>query len=404
VDVLLRTIDQLSRRVDEIESARASDRQRIEQLEGRLEQQRTVLRTGARDGQGSLLNPAITGFVDAGGSLSSDSDDEARNRFNLRETELDLRAAVSPRADGVIVVAIEEEIEADGDGTDIGLEFGLEEAYIHFHTLTEDLSLKAGKFRSAFGRNNLLHTHDLPQVTRPLAVQAFLGPGGLTTLGASLGWIVPNPWDRFVELTTEVVNADGGDESPLLGGPDAVNPAVLAHLKLFDDVGETGTLELGTSFLHGRTSGDRDAAGYLLGFDATYQWLAPEQPDSESLLIQAELFWSNSDFDDETLGISRDSRFGAYVFGQYQFARSWYAGLRYDYTEFPDLTVRERNDEDWAISSYLSWYVNEVLRLRLEYQHLERDAVFGEDHEDSLLLGLTFTIGAHPPHPYWANR
>ena len=30
VDVLLRTIDRLSRRVDEIESARASDRQRIE--------------------------------------------------------------------------------------------------------------------------------------------------------------------------------------------------------------------------------------------------------------------------------------------------------------------------------------------------------------------------------------
>ena len=52
-------------------------------------------------GQGNLLNPQITAFFDMGGSLSSDGDNKARNRFNLRETELDLRGAVSPLADGV---------------------------------------------------------------------------------------------------------------------------------------------------------------------------------------------------------------------------------------------------------------------------------------------------------------
>jgi hypothetical protein len=40
----------------------------------------------------------------------------------------------------------------------------------------------------------------------------------------------------------------------------------------------------------------------------------------------------------------------------------------------------------------------------LEYQHLERDVLGDQQSEDALLLGVTFFIGAHPPHPYWVNR
>jgi hypothetical protein len=417
VDALRETLQLLTRRVQEMESVHETDRRRIRELEDRVAQlapasagsaparERTVLPGGAPGtGQGNLLNPQITAFVDMGGSLSSDGDNEAHNRFNLRETELDLRGAVSPRADGVLVIAMGEEIEDPFGDVDIGIEFEIEEAYLNIHTLSEGLALKAGKFRPAFGRGNLLHTHDLPQVTRPLAVQAFLGPEGLTTIGASLDWIVPNPWDRYLELTTQIVNADGGPESPILGGPGAVNPVVLGHLKLFQDVGDTGSLELGASFLHGRTSSDRDAAGYVLGADASYQWRDPARPDFRSLLLQGELFWSNSDFDDAVQGIIRDDNWGLYLLGQYQFDRNWYAGIRYDYTEFPNLEVRRRSDSDWGISAYLTWYPYEALRLRLEYQHLERDLLGQSDHEDALLLGLTFYIGAHPPHPYWVNR
>ncbi len=417
VDALRETLELLTRRVQEMESVHETERRRIRELEDRVAQlaaasagsaparERTVLPGGAPGtGQGNLLNPQITAFLDMGGSLSSNGDNKARNRFNLRETELDLRGAVSPRADGVLVIAMGEEIEDPFGDVDIGIEFEIEEAYLNIHTLPRDLALKAGKFRTAFGRNNLLHTHDLPQVTRPLAVQAFLGPEGLTTIGASLDWIVPNPWDRYLELTTQVVNADGGPESPILAGPGAVNPAVLSHLKLFQDVGDSASLELGASFLHGRTSGDRDAAGYVLGADASYQWRDPARPDFRSLLLQGELFWSNSDFDDAVRGIIRDDNWGLYLLGQYQFDRNLYAGIRYDYTEFPDLGTRRRSDSDWGVSAYLTWYPYEALRLRLEYQHLERDLLDQSEHEDALLLGLTFYIGAHPPHPYWVNR
>jgi hypothetical protein len=416
---LAETVQRLTERVEEMERERARDRNRIRELEERLETVRTAAigeaeevtpapeptgASGAALGQGNLLNPAITAFVDTGGSVSTMGDSEVHDRFNLREVELDFRAAISPKADGVVVLAVGEEIERDAGEIEIDYAFEIEEAFLDYHTLTEDLGLKFGKFRNAFGRNNRLHTHDLPQISRPLAVEAFLGPHGLATLGASLSWLVPNPWDRYIELTTDVVNADGGEESPILGGPDAADPAVLGHLKFFEDVGETGSLELGASYLWGRTGRDNDSTGLLLGLDATYFWLDPDRPDSRSLLLQGEFFWSDTDFDDGiSPSVSQRSK-GGYAFLQFQPTQRWYTGLRFDYTEFPDLSERTRDDSDWGISPYVSWYPNEALRLRLEYQHRSVEFSDLRESEAALMLGVTFFIGAHPPHPYWVNR
>jgi hypothetical protein len=411
------TVRHLARRIEEMERERAEDQRRIRELEEKLEMVRSAEETdevtpdlepagagtfgGGFFGQGNLLNPAITAFFDMGGSVSTMGDNEAHDRFNLREVELDFRAAVSPKADGVLIVALEEEIEREAGETEIHHHFQVEEAFLDYHSLTEDLGLKFGKFRNTFGRNNLLHTHDLPQISRPLAVGAFLGPEGLATLGASLSWIVPNPWDRYLELTTDLVNADGGEESPILGGPNANNPAVLGHLKLFEDIGETGSLEIGASYLWGRTGRHDDSTGLLLGLDATYLWQDPERPDSRSLLLQGEFFWSDTDFDDGISPVMHHHRKGGYAFLQYQPAQNWYTGLRFDYTEFPN---RTRRDSDWGISPYVSWYVNEALRLRLEYQHHSVEEGGMRDEEAALMLGATFFIGAHPPHPYWVNR
>lgn len=347
-------------------------------------------------GQGNLLNPEITAFLDLAESLSSDESNKARNRFTLREAEVDFRAAVTSRADGVLVIAIGEEIEDPFGNVEIDFKFELEEGYLDVHTLPWDLALRAGKFRSALGRNNLLHTHDLPQVTRPLAVQAFLGLEGLATVGASLSWLVPNLWNQYLELAVQVINADGGEESPILEGPSATNPAVLSHLKLFTDVGDTGSIELGTSFLYSQTSGSRGDAK-TVGTDITYMWRDPAASDFRSILIQGEFFWTQRDFEDG----NRSNYFGAYVFGQVQFTQGWYAGFRLDYTELPNVDARRNSDSDWAVSPYLTWYLAEALRPRVEYQHSERDTI-GTD--DAVLLNLTFYIGAHPPHPYWINR
>ena len=326
----------------------------------------------------------------------------------MREIELDMRAPIAPFADGVLIIAIAEEIEQEEIGGDIDIDrkFELEEAFINAHTLPFDLTVKGGKFRNAFGQNNRLHTHDLPQVTRPLVNQAFFSGEGLSTVGASVSWLVPNPFDQYIELMAEVVNADGGEESPILGGPNAENPAVLAHVKWFADVGETSWFELGGTYLYSRTSDDVDFDGNVFGIDATFQWRDPEAPDFRSLLLQSELFWASNDVDPEEPGEDpfRNDSFGFYAFGQYQFDQNWYAGVRFDYTEYPNSELRGPDDEDWAITPYISWYITEFLRLRFQYEHRELRIDGDWEEQDNFYLQLTFSIGSHPSHPYWVNR
>jgi len=419
IGALVEEMRSMSARVEALEREREADQDRIRELEDALARWESSSRGGGEAdaasggasrglvgalGQGNLLNPEITVFGDLGGSLSTDGDDKRFNRFNLREFELDFRAAVAPWVDGALILALGEEIEQEGGEAEIHSHVHIEEGYLNFHTLPYDLALKAGKFRASFGRNNLLHTHDLPQVTRPLAVEAFLGPEGLMTIGGSLSYIVPNPWERYIEVVTEVVNSDGGEESPILGGPNARNPALVSHMKLFEELGDWSSLELGGSFLFGHTSDDTDSRAYLLGLDATYLWRDPSRPDLRSLLLQGELFWGTNDWEPEGGGIDRNRSLGFYGFGQYQFAQNWFAGLRYDYTEFPNLEFHDSDDSEWALSSWISWYLSEFLRLRLEYQHRSFDRFGGGGDQDNLMLQLTFALGAHPAHPYWVNR
>lgn len=426
---LLDELRRLRERIENLETQSRDDKERIEALERRL-RERAPDRAQERDaapapsqpvaapapaqqpesastfglGQGNALNPEITLYFDMGANVSS-RDSAASDRFNLREMELDFRAAVAPFADAVATFAIAEEVEEDENGdASSEFHFEVEEAYINFHTLPYDTALKAGKFRNAFGRSNLLHTHDLPQVTRPLAVENFLGGEGLSTVGASLSWLVPNPGDEYIELIAEVVNADGGEESPILGGAAADDPAILAHAKWFTDLGDWASLEIGGSYLYGASGVESDFDAGLWGVDLTYQRRNPETPDLRSFLIQGELFFGDNDRLDANDNPFRNSSSGGYIFAQQQFAKDWYAGLRYDYTEYPNSEDFGPGDESWAVSPYISYYLTEWIRLRAEYQH-QADNIGGDWHsEDTVWFSLTFLIGAHPAHPYWVNR
>ena len=152
IEEVLRELQLLRERVGNLEKRHETDLERIRRLEERLSptkpkpplqpppQQRQVAppvleptRPAARArstdltlklppatglGQGNLLNPQITAIFDMGGSYSTNRDNKALNRFNLREAELDFRAAVSPWSDGVLILAIGEEIEETADGSE----------------------------------------------------------------------------------------------------------------------------------------------------------------------------------------------------------------------------------------------------------------------------------------------
>ncbi len=436
---LAEQLRKLQERMEALESRHDADQKRIEELESRLNrveesppaqpkelpsaepaQTPAAPETAPSSGlfdlsasgiSGNSYNPQMTVIIDSGGSVSSDSNNKALNRFNMREVELDLRAAVTPEADGVLILSLPEEIESNRRG-EVEINTGsleIEEGYLNFHTLPHDMALKFGKFRADFGTNNTLHTHDLPQVTRPLAVQAFLGPEGLSSLGASWSWLVPNPWNQYVELTAEVINADGGEASPILGGPNADNPAINTHLKWFKELTPASSLELGGSYLYTHTTSDSDFDANVFALNAAYSWTHPDPSKFRSFLLQAEAYYAQNDVQRAWWWHYRNTSFGAYAFAQYQIGRDWYVGLRGDYTEFPNSQSRGNSDYDIAFSPYVTWYWTEFLRFRLEYQHRMADVwkgeIWGHDQdEDAVFLQMTGVFGSHPAHPYWVRR
>jgi hypothetical protein len=351
----------------------------------------------------TIFNPDIAVVTDFLGSWSSRRSNDAYNRFDVREAELDLRAAVDPRADGVVILAFERDVEnpvfSELNGEEPGgpdTSVNLEEAYLFLHDLgVQNLTAKVGRFHLRFGRQNILHLHDLPTTDPPLVNQSFLAPEALVDQGLSLSYVVPPRLvaNQYIELIAEIITGEGGgSESASLPGDLTVDsPAVNLHALWNVDFARDWNLELGGSWLWGRRNASNDLEVSLLGLDAT---LLRRDPTGRfnNQLFQAELIYGNLD----TTDLGAQNAWGAYLLAQQQLNRDWYAGLRLDYTENPNDDAQHA----WAINPYVSWYWSELLRFRLQYQHRDGDV----PSTDAVFFQLTWIFGAHPPHPYWSMR
>ncbi|HLL90457.1 MAG TPA: hypothetical protein VK324_14250 [Tepidisphaeraceae bacterium] len=359
------------------------------------------------------FNPdlAVIGDFIANYSPNAASDNDAYNRLDLRELELDLRAAVHPKADAVAIIALhrhvenpvfehhhEEEGEEEEEGHGGGYEVGVEEGYVFLHDFgVPNLTAKIGRFNLRFGRQNVLHLHDLPTVEPSYVNQAFLSPESLNDAGVSLSYVIPPALTagQYVEVIGELVSGEGANsESPTLGGDFGVDsPAFNGHLLWNTDLARTVNFELGGSYLTGPRDDTGSNQANLFGVDATLVFRDPTGGFNNTLL-QAEGMYGIFDLEDGT----NEESWGAYLLAQQQLARDWYAGVRLDYAQNPE----DNNEEAWGASPYVSWYWTEFLRFRASYEHRDGDREHGD--EDVLWLQATWIFGAHPPHPYWAMR
>jgi hypothetical protein len=364
-------------------------------------------RSGAPGGPArpaATFNPDIAVITDFFGSWSSRRSNDAYNRFDIREVELDIRAAVDPRADGVVILAFERDVEnpvfpelngeEEGGGPDTSV--NIEEAYLFLHDFgVRNLTAKVGRFHLRFGRQNMLHLHDLPTSDPPLVNQAFLAPEALIDQGLSLSYVLPPRFtaNQYVELIAEIITGEGGgSESASLPGDLTVDsPAFNLHALWNADFARNWNLELGGSWLWGRRDASNDLEVSLFGLDATLLRRDPKGGFNNQL-FQAELIAGHLDTEDA----GTQNSWGAYLLAQQQINRDWYAGLRLDYTENPD----DDSQHAWAVNPYLSWYWSEFLRFRLQYQHRDGDV----ESTDAIFFQLTWVFGAHPPHPYWSMK
>jgi hypothetical protein len=357
------------------------------------------------------LNPAITvfgNFVARGDDAKVFNEEGNRidNKLNLREAEIDMRVPVDPYADAVLITSF----EADTPGH---FSAGVEEGYVNikkFPFLDRNplgLKLKVGQFRPAFGKINVLHTHDLPQSFRPLPVQEFLGNEGFTQSGVSGSFFIPTPWDRnsTLDATLEVIN----------GGDIAISPApgsrasYLGHLRWFRTLADAHNLDLGWSsyFRPGSANG---ASVNLHGADIMYRWKPLRQGEWKSYILSGEMLFARRAYpeasepvevakaiEDKNPGKGRP--LGYTIFTQWQFDRRKYAGVRWDQTG----TLFDPGLKRRSVTPYLSYYFSEFLRFRVNYERRWSD-LSAEDRRNSVFLELNWVFGSHPPEPFWVNK
>ena len=347
------------------------------------------------------FNPDLAVVGEYQASYSTDHRNPARNRMDIGAIELDLRAAIDPRADGVVVLPIARDtpnpLFFDGKTPEVANvenTIEIEEAYFYLHDFgVKNLTAKLGRFHLRFGRNNILHGHDWQTVDNNFVNQSFLGSESIAGSGISLSYVIPPKWiaNNYVELIAEIVTGDGGAESPVFNSTTFVHtPSVNLHALWNHDFGNYN-VEIGSSFLYGKHNSDNHQNASLYGIDATVMRTDPKGGFNNQLFM-FESIYGNVD----TGRFVSERSFGAYLLAQQQLNRDWYAGMRLDWTQ----NALDHKQEVWGVSPYVSWYWSEFLRFRLEYQHKAGDVKL----EDTLYFQVVFIYGAHPPHPYWAAR
>jgi len=320
------------------------------------------------------------------------AENEFADRISLREMELAIQGVLDPYARADFFITFE-----DGGAPTI------EEGYMTWLYLPFGLQAKTGIFRTGFGRMNRTHRPEISQIDYPSPIKNFLGEEGQKEPGISISKMLPNPWDIYSELTGEIL-------TPSDEGAKGKDQIYLAHLKNFFAITDNSSIELGFSF-QTRDISDTDDATLtkrnfrqtMEGIDLTYIWRPAGQRLYKSFTWQTELFASQREvgsFDDNgsTEDVKDINSLGFYTFGEYQLSRRLFAGVRFDYSQFPT----NDKDSEWSISPYLTFWQSEFSRLRLEYSHKERNSVTSpvEEGDNALTLQATFTLGSHRPHPF----
>jgi hypothetical protein len=318
-----------------------------------------------------VFNPdmaVIGNFLGAAGKNPVDPS----KAFEMRETEASFQAAVDPYARADFFLSFSE------SGVN------LEEGFVTFTTLPGGLLVKAGKMRAAFGKVNTLHTHVLPWADRPLVTTNLVGgEDGISDAGVSVARLIPVP-GLFVEATGQVFR---GDSENVFASRRARDLSYVGHLRAYRDITENSNIDTGVSYARGQSSFVDDHST-LVGFDATYRWKPLQRAIYHSFVGRSEVIWNKTP---HLLGPSTGA--GFYVSGDYQFARRWFAGARYDASDrASDLSLRDRGG-----SASLTFWPSEFSQVRGQYR---RTVYAGDQAANELLFQLQFSIGAHGAHPF----
>ena len=318
-----------------------------------------------------VFNPdmaVIGNFVGAAGK----NDVAPIPALQLSEAEASFQAIVDPyaRADFFLSAAPQ------------GLE--VEEGFITFPTLPGGLLAKVGKMKAQFGKVNTMHSHVLPWADVPLPMVNLLGgEEGLNDSGISVSKLILNPL-LFLEATGEVYAGD----NDLFASHKRGNLSYVGRLRGYRDLTEGTNLDVGTSFAYGHNDAGPDFTTKIYGIDATFRYRPLRRAIYRRLVGRTELFWSRRQQEP-----AQANAFGGYASGEYQFARRWFAGARYDWSDrAADAALR-----DTSGSLLVTYWPSEFSQVRGQFR---RTRYAEGSTANELLFQFLFSIGAHGAHVF----
>jgi len=318
-------------------------------------------------------NVEIPGFINKGDIHLPFNKDKG---FNLNYAEVAMHSVVDPYFEAFANFHLHPD------------EFEIGEAYIQTTSLPYSLRLRAGKFKSHFGRINSKHQHSWHFDSQPIIYKALFGPDGISDPGVQLQWMAPT--DTYLMFGAEAMQ---GTNERSFGESDK-NNLYIGYIKSSVDVGDNLSILGGVSIAHGKNKTHHKTDIY--GVDLTLR----EQLGSYNALIwQSEFLQRNKD-----LGNKTDKQAGLYSELIYQYNNNYSFGVRYD-----DITKNDTDLSAYGIdTSNLKRYTAMVeykpfpmSRLRLSYSHDKTKVLDGKRKDiDKVMLSINIAAGAHGAHDY----
>ncbi len=183
----------------------------------------------------------------------------------------------------------------------------------------------------------------------------FGGDEGLADAGISVSKLILNPF-MFLEATGEVYQ---GNSSGCSSRTSASDVSWVGRLRGYRDVTESTNLDVGGSVAYGHNDAGPDFTTRLVGIDATFRYRPLRRAIYRRFQGRTELFWSRRGQE----GGNVDA-FGMYASGEYQFARRWFAGARYDWSE----RAYDASLVDKGPSLALTYWPSEFSQIRGQYR------------------------------------
>lgn len=354
----------------------------------------------------SAFNPSISAIGDVIGQVGFNlqehhheehhghdhSDEKHKHDFKngvmAREIEFQFTAEVDPYANGVVIVGIHPHNAHDAA-------IHLEEAFVNLKTWPGlgfaplGMTVKAGKFRTAFGRINRVHLHNTPQITYPLATRMFLGEEGYGSSGVSANVAFNPTTTTSLNLFAESVFLN---KTPMQKKGAEETATGVFHVWWNQELGPFHFLDIGASTLLGGKSKKESGLFWLAGADVHYSYIPTGYGQNPIFLFGDEVYLTERPLSSSPLMI------GNYTWAQVRLFGATFFGARYDFAPNEEL-----NGFQHALGGYLTHYTTEFLRFRLGYEHgMPEINSFDGDHR--VMLSLMFVLGSHPVEPYFVNR